>query len=191
MEKLLHKLTISAGLVVLCLVSVWAMSVISAKQVSAAAECARVQRVGGQSMLINSCGQCRSIQVLKDRSGNALPSLRTFRLNAGEVFPLPFKGTGSVRIMSDANCREQTVMDRKREQKVADALQRCVFPMRTTGGIVLANGCDMCRAIIVERKYVDGRESHKSYALEAGSALALADEGAVSAEIIHDEMCGN
>jgi hypothetical protein len=155
----------------------------------ARAECARISRVVGQSMLTNTCGECRSIQVIKDRSGNALPSMRTFVLNGGEQFPLPFKGTGGTRVTIDAPCQEQTKLDQIREKEVANAVRRCIFPMQTARGLVLVNGCDSCRAIVVERRYMDGREIHKSYAMQSKDVLAFSEEGAVAAQIIHDAAC--
>ncbi len=155
----------------------------------ARAECAVVSRVAGQSILVNTCGECRSIQVVKDRSGNALPSMRTFVLNPGERFPLPFKGPGGTRVTNDAPCREYSSAEKQKEREVAEANQRCVFPMQTDRGIVLVNGCSTCRSVVVERRYMDGRQIHKSYSMNSKDVLAFSDEGAVTAEIIHDVVC--
>jgi|APSaa5957512535_1039671.scaffolds.fasta_scaffold24563_2 hypothetical protein len=155
----------------------------------ARAECGRINRVVGQSILVNTCGVCRSIQVIKDRTGNALPAMRTFVLNGGEQFPLPFKGTGGTRITIDAPCRENTTLDNINERDVAQALKQCVFPMKTDRGVVLVNGCTKCRAVVVERRYLDGRQVHKSYAMKGKSVLTFADEGAISAKITNDAAC--
>ena len=189
MSYALNRLPLSVGAIVAGLLVMLVLVTISSPSAHAAAECARVTRVAGQTMLTNTCGQCRSIQVIKDRSGNALPSLRTFVLNGGEQYALPFKGPGATRVTSDANCQDLSLAEKKEQDRIAESLQHCVIPVMTSRGMVLANGCDACRTIIIERRYIDGREIHKSYALESKDVLALADEGAVAAEIVHDTAC--
>lgn len=181
----------AAAVVGVCPLAVLVLVLVASASPSAyaAAECARVTRVAGQVILTNICGQCRNIQVVKDRGGNALPSLRTFVLNGGEQFPLPFKGPGATRVVSDGNCREDSQIGQHEQHKIAEALRQCILPAQTSRGVVLANSCNTCRSIVIERRYIDGRETHKSYALDAGEVLAFADEGAAGADIIHDGPC--
>lgn len=152
-------------------------------------KCARIQRVSGFESLINSCNACLSVQVVRDRSGIASATLRTFKMVKKGEFPLPFKGTGKTRIVSEESCGGKTARERESDQSVADRTQKCIIPVRTAKGVGMANSCGDCRSFVIERLYANGERLTKPYALMGQQSLSLAPEGAIRAEIVHESAC--
>ncbi len=156
---------------------------------AAGSKCARIQAVSGFETLINNCNACMSIQVIRDRSGVAAATMRTFKIFKKGEFPLPFKGAGRTRIVSEESCGGTTAQERESDKSIADRTKACIIPVRTVKGMAMANTCGDCRSFVVERMYQNGERSNKSYALMGQQSLALKPEGAVRAEIVHEAAC--
>ena len=152
-------------------------------------KCSRIQRVSGFETLINTCNACLSVQVVRDRAGVASATLRTFKMVKRGEFPLPFKGTGKTRIVSEESCGGTTAQERESDQNVAARNKKCIIPVRTAKGIGMANTCGDCRSFVIERLYENGERLNKPYALMGQQSLALAPEGAIRAEIVHETAC--
>ncbi len=155
----------------------------------AASKCSRIQRVSGFETLINSCNACMNIQVVRDRSGYASSTLRTFQMVKKGEMSLPFKGSGKTRILSEEACGGATAQERQSDKEVAEHTQKCILPVRTAQGIAMANTCGECRSFVVERMYNSGERINKHYALMGQQSLPLDPEGAIRAEIIHEANC--
>lgn len=155
----------------------------------AGTQCSRIKRVSGFETLINNCNACMTIQVVRDRAGYGKATLRTFKMVSSGEFPLPFKGKGKTRIVSEEACGGATAAERNSEKEVAEQTEQCIIPVRTANGVVMANRCGGCRAFVIERLFETGERSHKSYALMGQQSLPLDSEGAVRAEIVHDAGC--
>lgn len=71
-------------------------------------KCSRVIRnqVGSET-LINRCDKCMKIKVERRRPGNigAAPTMRDYTMPRGSSQPLPFKGPGGTRIISEFPCK--------------------------------------------------------------------------------------
>lgn len=152
-------------------------------------QCTRIQRVSGFETLINTCNACLSVQVVRDRAGNARATLRTFQMVKAGEFPLPFKGAGRTRIVSEESCGGSTKQERESNKAVAARNKKCIIPVRTAKGIAMANSCSDCRSFVIERLFENGQRSNKPYALMGEQSLPLDPEGAVRAEIVHEAAC--
>ncbi len=180
------------GMITVCAILLLAsicMLVLRVPAEAAEKKCARITGSSGLETLVNTCGMCRKVQLVRNRTGIAMPTMRTYQVHARGMFPLPFKGPGQTRITNDSACSGETPQAIDDARKVGKANERCVVPMRTDRGIVIANGCGACRNIIVERRFLDGLTSNKPYSLQSKAVLALQTEGAETAQIIDEKPC--
>lgn len=152
-------------------------------------QCSKIKRVSGFETLVNTCNACMNVQVVRDRAGYGKASLRTFKMVKSGEFPLPFKGSGKTRIVSEEACGGTTAAERNSNSQIAEQQEKCIIPVRTVQGIAMANSCSGCRAYVIERLFVTGERTHKSYALMGEQSVPLDPEGAVRAEIVHDAAC--
>ncbi len=70
-------------------------------------KCALLQRNSvGPDVLMNRCAVCMQIKVERRRptSGTA-PTMRDYTLPGGARQPMPFKGPGSTRVLSEYACK--------------------------------------------------------------------------------------
>lgn len=171
------------------LLSVVALLFMRLSAEAAGSKCARIQAVSGFETLINNCNACMSIQVIRDRSGVAAATMRTFKMFKKGEFPLPFKGSGRTRIVSEESCGGSTAQERESDKNIENSTKTCIIPVRTAKGIAMANTCGDCRSFVVERLFKNGERSNKPYALMGQQSLALKPEGAVQAEIVHEAAC--
>lgn len=155
----------------------------------AGSQCSRIKRVSGFETLVNTCNACMQIQVIRDRAGYGKATLRTFKMVKSGEFPLPFKGKGKTRIVSEEGCGGTTSAEKESQKKVAAQNEKCIIPVRTNKGVAMANTCGGCRSYIIERLFETGERTHKSYALMGQQSAPLDAEGAVQAEIVHDAAC--
>lgn len=179
------------GVVSILLMVVAALLFMRLPAEAAGSKCARVQSVSGFETLINNCNACMNIQVIRDRAGVASATMRTFKMFKKGEFPLPFKGSGRTRIVSEESCGGSTAQERESDKSVAQHTKTCVIPVRTVKGMAMANTCGECRTFVIERMFENGERSNKSYALMGEQSLALKSEGATRAEIIHEAACKN
>lgn len=90
---------------VLMALSIGALS--SAAHAMAINRCMRVlQNSAGRETVVNTCTACMTVKVERQRPGQTLgtPSMREFNLPGGSSQPLPFRGPGATRIMSETPC---------------------------------------------------------------------------------------
>lgn len=91
--------------IVLMVLSVGAFS--SAANAMAINRCMRLlQDSAGRETVVNTCAVCMTVKVERQRPGKTLgtPSMREFNMPSGSSQPLPFRGPGITRIMSEAPC---------------------------------------------------------------------------------------
>lgn len=153
------------------------------------ARCSRLVRLQGRDVLVNTCGQCRNVQIARSRGGGALPELRTFRLEGGGRLDLPFKGPGSTRISTDESCALDTAEDRRDGRAVQEANAQCIFIARVARGYVVFNRCPACRSTVVRWSYPDGVENNYSVAIEPRKTLAIPKGTEVGISVAHEESC--
>ncbi len=122
---------------------------------SAANRCVVVQSQQGQERFVNTCGICRSVTVQRSRPGGGVPASRRIDIQAGTVFPSPFRGPGRSRIRSDRPCpgeRGGATDLLKAQQQPAAAPEQCVsLEQSSVYGVVLVNRCRVCKAVAIER----------------------------------------
>lgn len=69
--------------------------------------CVRLARDGvGNETLVNICSACVVAKVERRRPGNdsRTPTMRDFTIPTGSQQPLPFRGPGKTRILSETPC---------------------------------------------------------------------------------------
>ena len=179
------------GMMAVCAVLLMAVVALMFLRMPAEAgeRCVRLSRLSGYETLVNTCNSCRNIRIIRDRTGLALPTMRSFRIDARKKQELYFKGQGRTRITSDENCGLEAGIDQQEKRKAQDYAQKCVVPVQTSRGMVIANGCSSCRKIVVEREFADGLVKLTPYSFNAKAVKALASDGALYARIIADKPC--
>ncbi len=151
---------------------------------SAAGRCAVLVREGTLETLVNRCGTCREVRVQRDRPGNGFPTHRTVMLREGGQAPLPFRGTGSTRILSDDPC-EKGIRDAG--PLTAPACIRILPASRT--GPLLINECEDCRSASIETRERDGRRLTRSYSLAGKASIPFQNPNALDARILSQSPC--
>lgn len=125
----------------------------------AGTQCSKIKRISGFESLVNNCNACMNVQVVRDRAGYGKATLRTFKMVKSGEFPLPFKGSGKTRIVSEEACGGTTAAERDSDRDVAKQTEKCIIPVRTVQGIAMANSCGGCRAFVIERLFVTGERT--------------------------------
>lgn len=94
-------------------ITVWSMICLGTLSTAADAmainRCLRLlQDSAGRETVLNTCAPCMTVKVERQRPGQAMgtPSQREFNMPGGSSMPLPFRGPGTTRIMSEAPCPE-------------------------------------------------------------------------------------
>jgi len=152
--------------------------------------CTRLLRLEGRDVLVNTCSDCRNVQIVRSRSGGGLPEVRTFRVEPKNRFALPYKTAGSTRITSDEACAPQSADDRKNDRAVAEASAQCVLIAKVARGYVLLNRCPACRSTVVRWSYADGSEKNFPLVIDARKSVAVPNAGEVGVTVAHEEPCG-
>ena len=158
-----------------------------------ASRCVRLVRQSGQERLVNTCGSCRIVQVKRERSAaNGPPALRSFTVIEGGNVTLPFKGPGRTRLATEQPCSspsQQTVP--VEDQIVQDPGSfECIRPLSVSGqGLVLANICKECRAVIVERSKSGRPIKMEAVTIPGKSMTPLAAKGATNARLVQEGAC--
>jgi len=70
--------------------------------------CARLMSdQAGRETIANACNTCIIVKVERRRPGQTLgtPTIRDFTIPQGSNQPLPFRGPGRTRVMSEAPCQ--------------------------------------------------------------------------------------
>lgn len=154
----------------------------------AAAKCIQIVRQGNIETLVNRCGQCKIVMLMRMRPGGAKPVTRQFPVLANSTAPLPFKGSGRSRIKSERLC------PRDRGQAKAAAKQpttnKCVTLEQTGGGAILINRCGKCRAAAIQRSNNNQSSGVRDYIkLESGQRMAVPSRGYSSVGLLAEIPC--
>ena len=154
-----------------------------------AAGCARLVRLEGRDVVVNTCGQCRNVQILRSRGGSGLPELRTFRVEQQSRLALPYKGPGNTRISSDEACAPETVESYQDSRAVAEATAQCILIGKVARGYVVLNRCPKCRSTVMRWTYPDGTEKNFPLAIDARKSVAVPKGSELGISVVHEEAC--
>ena len=160
-----------------------------------APQCARMFAQGHSEYVVNTCNTCRRVGVQRRRIGSkGAPVMRTYDLQPGSKFPLPFKGPGRSRVTSDVPCRDELGGGRDifnpGKGRRASAPQQCVSLQNTRGGVMLVNQCKECRAAAVARYTRAGKSlGRQFYKVRASSSVPVSPKGAASVGYLTDVAC--
>ncbi len=157
-----------------------------------AGECARLFPGPTGETLVNQCNACRTVSLLRGRTGNANPTQRSFTVYPGMPIDVPFKGPGRSRIVSDTPCEGApgapvNIINPKAETPPSEPV--CVNLYRTGNQILMLNACEACREVTVARVGQGGGESRVHYTLKGKSRLPLEALGAASARLVSETRC--
>lgn len=152
-----------------------------------------VNRLGNET-LVNACGMCRSVNVIRSRQGHQTPTQRTFTVLPNATHDLPFKGAGASRILADEPCEGTpggaVNLVNPKSTPAPAAPSQCVNLYRLKdGNVAMLNGCDSCRLVTVARSGAAGGESRQVYTLAAKTPAPLESLGAASARIVSETAC--
>ena len=160
---------------------------------AAAEECVRLVPGPGGEKLVNQCNACRIVTVHRSRTGNAMPTQRSFTVHPGMPVDVPFKGSGRSRMMSEAPCEGTpdapvNVVNPQAQAPVAPDLQ-CAKLYRVQDRVVMLNACDDCRKITVARTGPGGGEARMNYELKGKGSVPLEALGAAAARVVGEGRC--
>lgn len=201
MQRILHIYLLTAtGLVVVLLLSAVAFAgprVPNAEAVTdnplirtaAAAGCIRHLRSGGGEVLVNSCSQCMVVSVTRNRRGIPAPQIRSFHVQGGHTFSLPFRGPGKSSLGSIFPCDQANIV---KPETLNKAEEKCIQLQtdQKLGAVYLVNSCRDCRAASVVRMASNGQPlGRQSYIIGAKGNLRLASNGAAQVGLISEEGC--
>lgn len=150
-------------------------------------ECARLVRSQGGEVLVNTCKACRMIGVERARPTGGVPNNRAYTMPERTKRPLPFRGPGRTRIVSDRPCAGGPSGTRLDE---TDA-RRCVeMRQASTGQPVLVNPCGTCRLVGLERADAAGNRRQSTHALAPKSIMPVDHRGVASVRVLGERPCG-
>ncbi|NQV98869.1 MAG: hypothetical protein HQ483_04170 [Rhodospirillales bacterium] len=157
---------------------------------SIASSCVRLLRRGNDETLVNTCNSCQIVGVTRKRRGIAIPVRRSFNVQGGTTFPMPFRGPGNSRITSTQACQDDAA-DARDSDKVKTGSNSCLELKQATGGkVMLVNACGSCRAAAIQRMSRSGQIlNREAFKLSPNDATAVVSQGAAKVSIIADIAC--
>ena len=181
---------ITYSLIVLAMLFVWQMSTTPAK---AALKCSRLVKSVGGEKIINTCGNCRIVNIQRKRPSAAAPINRTLTLAPKTTTDLSFRGPGQSRILSDTPCHPEGASASGKSQSPEEDGKRCIQMQRTmkagVSGLALTNTCGECRTAVVDRIAANGARRSQNVAIGGRSSIPLPSMGAVQAGIMNEKPC--
>lgn len=165
------------------------MALVDAGQANAANTCGKLQRIQGRDIVVNVCGTCQNIHVVRSRGGGALPEVRSFRVEQESRLALPYKGPGSTRITGSDACTPELGNTRQVERKVAELTAQCILKADLANGYVLLNRCPACRQTIVRWQFPEGSEQNLPVTIEARTTINVPRGAEIGLSVIHEEPC--
>ena len=116
------------------------------------------------------------------RPGAQFPTFRDYTMPNGSKLPLPFRGGGRTRILTERACGGGTL------QKAAG--DRCVQfrPVNATVSVLL-NPCAKCRSVVVARGNVVGGRSIQTMAIAPKSYIPIDADITNRPQIISEKSC--
>ena len=166
-----------------------ALSFASAYEARAANACGKLQRIQGRDVLVNICGTCQNIHIVRSRGGGALPDVRSFRVEQNSRLALPYKGYGSTRITGSDACTPEFGNNRQTQRQLAKVNATCILKADLATGYVLLNRCPTCRQTIVRWRFADGGERNIPVAIDSRSTLNVPRGNEIGFGVIHEEPC--
>ena len=158
-----------------------------------AGECTRLLPGPTGETLVNQCNVCRTVSLLRSRTGNSNPTQRTFTVYPGMPLDVPFKGPGRSRILSDVPCEgtpnAPTNIVNPKAEAAPPPEPVCVNLYNAAGQILMLNACEACREVTVARIGQGGGEARTNYTLKGKSRLPLDAMGAASARLVGEKRC--
>ena len=151
--------------------------------------CGRLMRIQGQDIIVNTCGTCQNIHIVRSRGGGGLPDVRTFRIEGERRISLPYKGPGSTRITGSDDCAPETALQRRDEREVARATAECILTGRLSAGYLLVNRCSACRQTIVRWSYENGGQKNLPVTIDARSSVNVPRGSELGISVVHEEPC--
>ncbi|MEQ8664239.1 MAG: hypothetical protein RIC16_00805 [Rhodospirillales bacterium] len=155
----------------------------------AAGNCGRLVRAQGQDVIVNTCGTCQNIHIVRSRGGGGLPDVRTFRIEAKSRLDLPFKGFGSTRITGSDECAPESAEQKRIDREVAKANAECVLTGQLAAGYLLVNRCTACRQTIVRWVYENGGQKNLPVKIDARSSVNVPRGTEIGLNVVHEEPC--
>ena len=146
------------------------------------AKCVRLGKSGGREILLNRCGDCRTVKLQRRWPGGDFPAARTVTVPELSRIELSFRGPGRTRIVSDQSCRAAD------DTLPGDDGQRCTRLKALRSGILaLVNQCAICRIAVVERAQPGGGRKMQTLAVNARAAVPISGQG--QARVLTEKSC--
>jgi hypothetical protein len=161
---------------------------LAAPSTASATQCiAQVRDVRGET-LINRCGECRLVDIQHQRRGGGFLTKRSYRIPGKTSQPLPFKGPGSTRIVSDTACESENSAATEPRIRGAECGK---LIKRPDGRPALINTCSACRGVVLERTMETGQTLRQVYTLGGRAIIPINLRGAVQLEVVGELSCNN
>lgn len=159
----------------------------SPSSAGAGSVCVKILATSSGPVMVNACGSCRKVEVERDRKGGSLPVRRTYVAPPSSRIDLKVTAAGRIRILRDLPCDGASAQPDPAAQ--GDGESCVIITSRPRIGPVLVNGCQSCRAGLLERIYEDGERRSEPFALGPGSAVPLDAMGASGAVVAMEGPC--
>ena len=169
-----------------------AVTVMPSAANAAKGQCVRLIPDGGREIIFNACSSCRVVGITRKRPGNAVPVSRTYNVQPHSQFPVPFRGPGRSRITYELPCKGEpgaarNLVDPTPQRKTEEA---CVSLGKTrSGGIVLVNKCQVCKAALIERQDRTGGGQRQAYKVGPQSVVAVPSKGMAGVGLVGEIAC--
>lgn len=153
-------------------------------------QCIYLARDRGREVLVNACGKCITVGLIRERHGGLAPQSRRYNVQKGSTFALPFRGPGFTRMKSKFPCaREQGAVPNLAKPETAKAPEKCISIKRASAGVVLKNSCGSCRVAGVERFDARRRSLGREYLKVRKRDVLVRQRGAAQVGLIGDVEC--
>jgi len=152
--------------------------------------CIFLARDRGREVLVNRCGVCITVGLVRERRSGA-PQSRRYNVQKGSTFPLPFKGPGLTRVKSKLPCdgEQGAAPNLADDGALEKAPETCVSIKRTNAGVVLRNECRSCRIAGVERFNSRRQSLGREYVKVDRNDVLVRQRGAAQVGLLGDLEC--
>lgn len=159
------------------------MWVASAWGAAPGSQCIRLVEESGREILLNTCTDCRSVDVSRKRPGSQPANTRSYMMAGESRMTLPFRGPGHTRVVAETACTGA-------DDQMAGEDRKCVTMHNTADrGMVLVNGCQVCRKVDFERIHAGGDRTTQVFTIPRNGHVPAPSHGARFANIASDEPC--
>lgn len=112
--------------------------------------CVLVVPLQGNESLLNTCDQCRMVQVTRARAGGGIQGKRQYAVPPRMKVDLNFNSPGKTRIFSDRPCGKERPSVPYKDARDGRNPQCVKLAMLKTGKPALINSCPACRQVELE-----------------------------------------